>query len=137
MKSVIRLFVLLCIAPCILLCAFTFDSDSSLKELTLPYINTYECIRATLGGQDLLDDFEYLTITLEDSNSLEVSFKKKDGRRHSYSCNYTVDEQSGELRAELGIMGFRFRQKTKIENGSFTLCMTLLNRPLVMAFKAK
>lgn len=119
------------------LCAFTFDKTSSLKDLTHPYINTYECTSATLGDENLLEKYEYFIITFKDEKNLEVSFKRQGGNRHAYVCEYTVDQKTQELTAELGILGFKFRQSTVIKDGKFTLSMPVLGKPLVMVFEVK
>ncbi len=121
---------------CLTLCAFTIDANSSLKSLTKPYITTYECTYARLGKEDLLEKYEYLNITFLDDKELEVSFKKQGGKRHAYTGSYTHDEQTGEFNAEVGILGFKFKQKSKIENGRFTISMPILGKQLVMNFKA-
>ncbi len=127
--------IILIAAVCILsLCAFKIDTSSSIKSLTHPYINSYECIFATLGGDDFLDDYEYIRINILDAKELEVSFKKINGKKHSYKTNYTCDDQTGELEAEIGILGFRFKQKTKIRNGKFVLSMPILTKQLIMKF---
>jgi len=123
---------------CIFLCAFTFDKQSSLKDLTHPYINTYECTAARLGNEDLLENYEYFKITFLDEKQLEVSFKrKKGGKRHAYTCNYQYDDKTSEFSAELGIFGFKFRQTTKISDGKFTISMPVLGKPLLMNFAVK
>jgi len=119
-----------------LLCAFTFRADSSVRELTKPYINTYECTDARLGEEDLLEKFDYIKITILDDEELEVSFKKKEGKKKAYVCGYTYDENTKVLCAEIGILGFRFRQQTKIEHGKFSLCMPILGKTLFMNFSA-
>ncbi len=134
LKTIIFLPLILC---AMLACAFTFDRTSTLTDLTHPYINTYECTSARLGDEDLLEKYEYFTITFLDERTLEVSFKKQGGNRHAYTCEYTVDEKTQELTAELGIFGFKFRQSAIIENGKFTLCMPVLGKPLIMVFEVQ
>lgn len=122
---------------CLMLCAFTFDPHSSVKTLTHPYINTYYCTQARLGDTDLLEKYEYFIITVLDDSELEISFKKIDGQKHTYKSNYTYDETTHELIAEIGILGFPFKQKATIENGKFSICMPIFNKPLVMIFEIK
>lgn len=122
---------LLCIC---VFCAFTIDSSTSVKTLTKPYINTYECTSARLGNEDLLEKYEYFKITMLDGNELEVSFKRKNGKRHAYVCGYTYDSEKQTLSAEIGILGFKFKQDVKISEGKFTLCMPILGKTLVMNF---
>lgn len=120
----------------LLLCAFTFDKNASIKTLTNPYITTYDCTFARLGNEDLLEKYEYLKITFLDDKELEVSFKRVKGKRHAYKCDYTYDDDTGTFEAEIGILGFKFRQSTQIINGKFTLSMPILGKPLVMNFSA-
>ena len=122
---------------CILLCAFTFDKNSSLKDLTHPYINTYECTAARLGNENLLEQYEYFKITFLDTKQLEVSFKRKNGKRRAYTCCYQYDDKTDEFSAELGIMGYKFKQTTKIKNGRFTIAMPIFGKPLLMNFAVK
>ncbi len=138
MKKKFYFIFIVAAISCIMLCAFTFDKSSSLKSLTHPYINTYECTAARLGNDDLLEHYEYFKITFLDEKELEVSFKRKNGgKRHAYTCNYVYDEKTTNFSAELGILGFKFRQTTKIKDGKFTISMPVLGKPLLMNFAVK
>lgn len=136
MKKKICAIIISACAVCLFLCAFTFDANSSVKSLTKPYITTYECTDARLGDENLLEKYDYLKLTFLDDKQLEVSFKKKKGKKHSYVCNYDYNEDTKSFKAELGIFGFKFKQETKIENGKFTLSMPMLGKPLIMNFSS-
>ena len=136
MRTRIIKTVLLLPLLCLFLCAFTIDESSSLKSLTKPYITTYECTAARLGNENIMEKYEYIRITFLDEEQLEVSLKRKNGRKNSYTCPYTYDEKTKRFNAELGIWGFRFKQDAKIENGKFTLCMPILGRTLLMNFQS-
>lgn len=133
-KKIIVPLLFLTTAICLCLCAFTVDANSSVKSLTKPYINTYECRSARLGNEDLLEKMEYLKITFLDEEQLEVSFKRKNGKKNAYQCNYEYDDETNEFSAEIGILGFKYRQSAKITDGKFTLYMSILGKPLVMNF---
>ena len=134
MKKKFIAVILFAVAACMCMCAFTFDMNSSVKSLTKPYIATYDCTFAQLGKQDLLEKYDYLKITLLDDEKLEVSFKRKNGKKHTYTSTYSYDDETGELKAEIGILGFKFRQATKIENGKFNISMPILGKQLSMTF---
>lgn len=89
-----------------------------------------------LGKENLLEKYEYFRITLLNTKELEVSYKKKNGSKHVIKCPYTFDDESKVLQAEFGVLGFKFRQSTKIENGKFTVTMPIFDRQLIMNFKA-
>ncbi len=136
MKKKFIAVIFIAVAACMCMCAFTLDMNSSVKSLTKPYITTYDCTYAHLGNQDLLEKYDYLKITFLDDEKIEVSFKKKKGKKHSYISNYSYDDESGELKAEIGILGFKFRQATKIENGKFNISMPILGKQLSMVFSS-
>lgn len=137
MKKQVKLVLLSALVCCTLFCAFTFESRSSLKSLTHPYINAYECTYARLGNVDLLEKYEYFKITFLDAEELEISFKKKEGNVKKFESAYTYSDESGELQADIGILGFKFRQKTIIKNGKFDVRTTILGMPLIMKFEVK
>lgn len=116
-------------------CAFKLDENSSIKDLTHPYINTYECTRATLGETDLLEEYEYFRIIVGENNDLKVLFKRKDGKAYEFSSKYTFDDTTHELTAEIGVLGYTYKQKTIIEKGRFTISMPILNKQLIMIFE--
>ena len=89
----------------------------SLKSLTKPYIAQYECIEAKLGEQDLLKRFDYIEINLEPKNKMQVIYKPKDGKKNIVESRYSFDAKSHELTAEIGILGYNFKEATVVENG--------------------
>lgn len=121
---------------CAIFCAFTFDPSSSVTSLTKPYITTYDCTEARLGEEDLLEKYEYIKIIFIDENEIDVSYKAKNGKRHAHRCAYTYDDETGEFEAEIGILGYKLRQKAKIDGGKFTLNMPILGKPLIISFES-
>jgi len=119
-----------------LFCGFKIDPSSSVKTLTNPYVTTYECTKAMLGEENLLEKYDYIKIVFIDNDELEVSYKAKRGKRKAYRCAYTYDDETGEFEAEIGILGYKIRQKTKIENGKFNIAMSILGKPLIICFSS-
>lgn len=119
-----------------ILCAFTYDENSSVKSLTKPYITTYECVSARFGKEDILQKYDFIKITFLNDKELEVSYKYKNGKKHCNKCNYYYDDGTGTFSAEMGILGFRFKQQTVIENGKFTLVVPILGKPLILNFSS-
>ena len=123
------------IAACSLT-ACNVDAQSSLKELSHPYIATYECVRADYGGRDLLEKYDYIRITLAEGQTMLLTYKEKGGRERSRECSYSYDEKTGELTAEIGLLGVSRRESVVIKNGGFTLSMPIAGAQLVMQFSA-
>ena len=109
----------------------------SLKSLTRPYIAEYECTSATLGDENLLDKFDYILLNLTNKDVLEIIYKPKDGDKKIIETKYSLDAETRELTAEIGILGYNFRQTTKIEKGKFTISKAIGSKQLIMNFKAK
>ena len=128
---------------CVIVCVFAgfarlrYGDGRSLKTLTKPYIATYECVEARLGQQDLLEKYEYINITLLNAKEFEISFKPNGGDKKSFKGEYTVNPETREFQGEIGVMGINFKEKTKIENGEFTLTRNFIHVTLFMKFKMK
>lgn len=124
------------IVLCALFSACSAGTSGSLKELTHPYIATYECTRAEWGGQDFLDGFDYIRIVLSDEKNMELKYKKQDEAERSYKCEYSYNEKTGEFATGTGALGIKFREKIVLENGKFTISLPLLGKQLVMQFES-
>lgn len=136
MKKRLIIFAVLCTLILTLLSACDMKNAGPLKSITHPYIAQYECIEATLGDDDLLDKFDYIKITLVNSDTLELNYKLKDGDNKTIESNYDFDINSRTLTAEVGILGYTVKQSTVIEKGKFTISKSIGGKQLIMKFKA-
>ena len=116
--------------------ACTIKADSSLKELSDPYIARYECTYMSYGGKDMLDRLDYARVTLENKEELLVEYKLKGGKAHSRRWRYSFDEKTGRLNAEFGAAGFAPKEPIKIEKGKFTISFPIAGKQLVMRFES-
>lgn len=115
----------------------TNSPDSSLKSLSRPYIAQYECTEARLGGTDILKSFEYVKINFLNNEEFELIYKPVNGEKKIFEGKYSVDPSSHELEADIGVLGHRFKEKTKIENGKFIISKNLSGKELYALFKVK
>ncbi len=111
------------------------DAEGSVKELTKPYIAQYECVEAKLGDTDLLEEYDYIRIVLADSEKMQLVIQPKNGERQIIEGTYELDFDTRELTGEVGILGCRFKEKTTINRGEFTISKTLLSKQLFIKFK--
>ena len=135
MKKYLKVLLFLIPLCLVILCSCKPIQDSSIKSITRPYVAQYECIEAKLGETNLLDDYEYVRIILLDNSDMELNYKQKNRGVHSANGKYSFDEETHEITAEIGILGYTFKEKTIIENGEFLIKKTVRNRELVMKFK--
>lgn len=137
MKKKIFLLTFLCLTllSVFLLPACSMTAEGSIKTITKPYIAQYRCIEAKLGEDDLLTDYDEITITLLDQKEMEVSFKPKNKEKHSFRAPYSFDPKTHELSGEAGILGYKFKEKVVVENGAFTISKPIGKKQLVMKFQ--
>lgn len=122
---------ILCLSAC------GMENGGSLKSITRPYINEYECTEARIGDEDFLKKFEYIKVTLVDDEQLVVSYKPKDGEKRDFTCNYEMNAETRELIAEKGFFGVKTCEKVKIENGQFEIVRKIGEKTLYMKFQTK
>lgn len=125
----------LCILPACETSTQSF-TKSSIKTITKPYIAQYECVEARFGEDNLLEYYDYIKIVLLNKNNLEVLYKLKDGEKTSITGNYEIDPETREIEAEIGILGYEFKEKVKVEKGEFVISHIVMKKELYMKFKA-
>lgn len=111
------------------------DAFGSLKYITKPYIAQYECVEARLGDIDLLEKYEYMRIIFVDGENMTFEFKPKGGEKRSFDGKYTLDNKTRELEGEIGVLGFKFREKVILQNGKFALSLPFLGKELTVKFR--
>lgn len=136
MKKRYLLFAVICTLILTLFSACDLKNAGPLKSITSPYIAQYECVDAKLGEDDLLEKFEYIKITLVNKDNLELCYKPKKGERKTLKSKYNFNPKTHELSAEMGILGYTFKQSTIVEKGKFTISKQIGGKQLVMNFKA-
>lgn len=138
-RNLFRLFPLLCLVALLLglLPACEMTADGSIKSITKPYIAQYECVEARLGETDLLEQYEFISVTLLDNETLEVSYKPKEGQKQAFRTPYHFDPKTRELSGEAGILGHKLKEKVIIENGEFIINKTLGKQQLYLKFQLK
>ena len=136
MKKRLIIFAVLFTFLLTFLCACDMKNAGPLKSITHPYIAQYECVEAKLGEDDLLKKFDYIKITLVNSDTLELNYKQKEGKNKTVTSNYHFDVKSRTLTAEIGILGYAIKQSTVVEKGKFTISKSIGGKQLIMKFKA-
>ena len=126
----------LCILP-----ACKMDTEhlakSSVKTISKPYIAQYECVEAKFGEDNFLEYYDYIRIILLNKNKLELVYKLKDGEKNSVTGNYTLETETREIDAEIGILGHKFREKVKVQKGEFVISHIIMQKELYMKFQTK
>ncbi len=134
MKRKILPFIIVLLFAVLLVPACSFDANSSIKSVSKPYIAQYECIEGRFGEENFLDKYDYIRIILLDSEKMQVVYKYKDGDKKIEDGQYTLDFDTREIEGEIGILGFKFKEKVKVERGGFVISKIIFNKEFFMKF---
>lgn len=69
----------------------------SLSEFSHPYAGEYVCETLTLGGNDCLEKFEYVKLTLKSGGSFELIYKTERGAEGGYRGEYKVAPEGDKI----------------------------------------
>ena len=110
-------------------------ASGSVKSLSKPYIAQYECVEARFGDEEILKYYDYIRVILLNDKNMEVVYKLKDSEKKSITGKYSLDTQTRELDAEIGILGYKFKEKIKVEKGGFVVNHTVLMKEVYLKFQ--
>lgn len=118
-----------------LLC-FTNIKDSSLSDVTKPYLGEYECNYARLGDKEFLEGFSFVTLELKKDGTYLLSFQSKDGDKRTETGEYEYDGKRQTLR-------FSPRDKSALKkefpliDGVLTVSAQIGKQQLIVRFTQK
>lgn len=81
----------------LLLTGCSVDWNSSLKEISRPYACEYQCKRLLLYGEDVLDSFREVKLSLKPDDTFLLFAEEKDGKVSSYAGSYKLSPEGIEL----------------------------------------
>ncbi len=93
--KILAAFLLL--AAALSLTACDAEEMGTLSDLTRPYTGFYECEEIALGGKDMTEEFEKLSLELRHDGSYALSYRTVDGNEGGYTGNYSVDPEKGRI----------------------------------------
>lgn len=97
----------LCCALLAALCLILFTGCdvremSSLRDVAKPYVGEYQCEKMTLGGDDVLQNYEYVRLKLSYNGKFTLFYRDKNGRKGEYGGEYSFAENSITFTAKNG-----------------------------------
>ena len=95
----------------------------SLTDITKPYLGMYECQNATLGEDDIIDDFSYVR-------------RKKKGKEHKETGKYVYDKEAETICLSTGV-GDVLKRTFPLKNGVISITMRMGTKTLQMQLKQK
>ena len=120
---------------CLILATNGWTKEGKLTEISRPYLGTYECESFYYGGEDRLDDFDYVRLELQSDGSMKLLYREKDKKANEIPLTYEYDEKTQELavRGQWGI--FKIEKKFPIENGEICGVLPLGGKQITVKFK--
>ena len=136
-RKLMHILAVLAFSVTLLSACGSLQANASIKSITKPYIAQYECTEARYGEANILDYYDYIRIVFLNNTEFEIIYKTKGGEKRSYTGTYTIDPATRELEGDMGILGYKFKEKVKVENGQFTISKILGQKELFVKFEVK
>ena len=112
-------------------------SLGGLKDISKPYLGTYECEEIFLGGEDRSGDFEYLRIELSDGGKMMLYYREKSGKKGEAEGKYTYDREAKTITLYTDFMGRELKRSFPLEGGEIDISARYGGKTLVMKFVRK
>ena len=108
----------------------------SLTDITKPYLGMYECQNATLGEDDIIDDFSYVRLELHPDETFTLYYRKKKGKEHKETGKYFYDKEAETICLSTGV-GDVLKRTFPLKNGVISITMRMGTKTLQMQLKQK
>jgi len=110
--------------------------NSTLKDITKPYLGEYECKSAVLGKKDLLKNFSNIILTLREDNTFLLRYQEKKGKPREETGRYHYDAEKKCVRFFFdGKRGFE--RDFPLENGDLNVALKMGAWTLSLRFEQK
>jgi len=113
------------------------SSMGTLKDLSRPYLGTYDCEYIRMGSEDLLKKFDYVTAELKPEGIFKIEFKDLRGVKGLYRGHYVFDESDGTIKIDESIFGKRVTKSFSAENGEIIANLLYGDKLLAIKFKIR
>lgn len=67
------------------------------KDISRPYAGMYRCETITIGGSDMKDRFDDLSLELRQDGIFQISYCTAEGSEGSYRGTYSIDSEKKEI----------------------------------------
>lgn len=126
------LVVILC---CLLFCSNAWSKDGELKDISRPYLGTYECEELYFAGEDLIGKFAFLKVELKTDGGCVYYREKKSRSTKKIPFTYEYNREKKELWAsgQWGI--FKIEKSFPLKKGEIHVVIPIANLTLKAKFK--
>lgn len=114
---------------------FSCCANTSLKDITKPYLGEYECKSATLGEMDMLNAFSYIKLELQADDRFLLTYKTKHGETGRQQGAYKYDGEEKSL--ILSMEGGAYKRSFPIDKGTIDISLPIGGKQLYLQFSRK
>ena len=115
---------------------FSACGNSTLKDVTKPYLGEYECKSATLGETEYVDDFSFIRLELKQNGEFTLYYSHKNGKNGEESGSYLYDKNEKTITLTYGEVGV-LKRKFPLKNGEIYVTLPIGSQTLSMKFARK
>lgn len=123
-----------CIVGIMALLFSVSPTESSIKDITKPYLGEYECQSARLGELEYLDGFKEIVLELKQNGKFVVRYQTKSGRRGEVDGKYEYDAKRKEITF---LKEDGYKKSFALSKGEFTLSFPVNGQIMKIQFKQK
>lgn len=132
MKNTIKSSILAGIATLISSCT----NAVSLPDITKPYLGEYECKIAQYNGEDYLEQFDFIRLTLSHDDDFTLAFRQKDGEIREEKGKYVYQAEKEEITL-YAPKAQALKRTFPLKDGEITVTLRFGNQTLHMQFQQK
>ena len=108
---------------------------SSLPDISRPYVGMYECEELSMGGEDMMEKFEFVRLELGYGGEFRLVYRTASGNEGGYSGTYKMTDKDITLTVERGILHRSFT--FPVVEGGILIDYNLQGKLLHAKFKMK
>ena len=122
---------------CSISMAFGGWKDQSLKDVTKPYLGEYECTQSLFNGEECLQNFDYITLTLKKDNKFTLCFcEKGKSKKTTQKGKFAYNPQTQTIVLK-SVWYKGMEREFPLQDGELSVTIGLGNNTLSMKFKQK
>ncbi len=110
--------------------------NSTLKDITKPYLGEYECTQATLGDVDYLKEMKYIRLMLQKGDEFILSYCPQDKAEQTLKGSYKYDKDKQIIVLKLS-NGMCFERAFPIKKGEIYITVPIGALNLRLIFEQK
>lgn len=111
------------------------NKQHAIARFIQPYIGEFTCQKLQWGENDLLKNYEKITLTLQPKGKGLLVMIPKKAKRSSQKVQYSYDYTTKQIHFKLDSIKGNELVTMPLQNGKFSIVQTILEKPLYIEFE--